>query len=263
MKPCWFILLLLLLAAPVAAAEESLTVTVTDTPPVDRIVIVPLTPQNVKETKFGGSGTLHLDDETAIPLEVKRKLRKKKDTYKFKAKSPKKFKPKAKVRFQTNGSFTEVLKFKLTLKLEAGKVKQKDPANAAVGPTVPPRPLVPEDILALHDQDLTAATPACQTTGCHENQMTQFAPHKDASGNDVERFHYNKVSSLSSLYFEGRTASELTDKDCTVCHKRVKLLVRSGGNASGGVLHLRRMIDTSFCASCHGPSGLGKALYLK
>jgi hypothetical protein len=261
MKPCWFILLLLLLAAPVAAAEEVLTVTVAGTPPVDRIRIDPLEPTNTKGTKFGGSGTLFLDteDPPSLPLEVKRKVRKKTGDFKFKCKTPKKFRPKAKVNFTTTGTFDEVLKFKLTLKLDVGKIKEKDPAKASSSS----KPLVPDDILAVHNRDLTVDTPACQTAGCHENQMTQFAPHKDAEGNDVERFHYNKVASLSTLFFEGRTAEEITDEDCTVCHKRVLLVARSGGDAPGAVTHLRRLVDTAFCASCHGPAGPGQALYLK
>ncbi len=83
--------------ASYAAAQDCQQWTISDTPPVDRILIGPLTDVNDKGVKFAGSATLYLDDETELLLEVKRKLRKKPNTNKFKLKTGKRLDPKVRV----------------------------------------------------------------------------------------------------------------------------------------------------------------------
>ena len=140
--------------------------------------------------------------------------------------------------------------------------RRRDHLPTPPAPTPPPAPALTEDIVALHDQDLSFAVPSCQTTGCHEDQMERYAPHQDVLGNDIENFHYTKARTLSGTYFGGRSPRELTDKDCTVCHKRVKILTRSAANGDDSQTYLRRMVDVSFCAGCHG-ANTSKPFYLK
>lgn len=136
------------------------------------------------------------------------------------------------------------------------------PGAPAPPPSPPPAAkLVPEDVIALHDQDLAKAGLSCQAPDCHRNQMERYAPHVDASGNLVENFHYMKAKSLSESFFEGRPPEQFQDRDCTVCHKRVRLLAYSGADATGYSTYLRQSVNVAFCARCH-TLGPGKGLYL-
>jgi hypothetical protein len=99
---------------------------------VDRIEIAPLTQDDAKGVKWSGTATLYLDDDTAIALTVKRKLRKKKGTWKYKLKSLKRAKPKVRVSAELGGAPEQVLKFRLLFK-GAAKVKLRDVTKVTLG----------------------------------------------------------------------------------------------------------------------------------
>jgi len=258
MKPHW-LLPVLLFATTAAATEQPLLVTVTATPPVERVVIDPLAARNAKATKFYGTATLYVDDGSTVVLNTTRTLKKSKKkgtSWKFKLTSRKRTKPKVKILLTANQALDTITKIKLTWKGTGGKVTLKDATKVATGAAVG------KDILALHDQDLTTAGLTCQAADCHANQMEKFAPRRDANGKKVLKFHYLKAKVLSKRIFGGQSPRKFKDQNCTVCHKRVKLLAASGADTSGA-LHLRRMVDTSFCDTCHAPGGIGGELYMK
>jgi hypothetical protein len=131
---------ILMAFASYAAAQDCQQWTISDTPPLDRIVIGPLTSDDEKGVKFSGAATLYLSDDTEILLEVRRKLRKKQGTWKYKLKTPRRAKPKVKCTAETGGDPEEVIKFKLKFKGEE-KVKLKDPARVTLGECPPVVPI--------------------------------------------------------------------------------------------------------------------------
>ncbi len=104
------------------ARADGWRLTISGEPRLDRVEIQPLEQADKKGRKFKGFGTLFLGDGTEVPLKVVRKLNRRKGRWRFNLKTPRKTRPRVSVRIDTPETSTELLKLKLTTKID-GKIK--------------------------------------------------------------------------------------------------------------------------------------------
>lgn len=119
------------------AQDPGVTFTILDSPPLEAILVEPLTPTNAKATKLAGTAIL-VRDGSDVPLAVKRKINTRKGTSVYKLRSPGSGLPKLRGKIKVGGDPAVVTKAKLVFTIaKREKIKVRDPGKVLAGPRVP------------------------------------------------------------------------------------------------------------------------------
>jgi len=104
------------------------------------------------------------------------------------------------------------------------------------------------DVIALHNKNSSKYNSDCLNAQCHKGILKE-----------TTLTYATKTAHLKMLPFVPGYSSTKgpANENCSYCHSNgVDIISHSAGN-------LRRNVDVTKCASCHGPSGPGKQFYQK